>query len=277
MKLNRSKIRPLLLLGLMVTLLTVLSGCGDNLAQQDVMARVKRTNHITWGVKNDTRLFGLMNIKTGEIEGFDVDIATAISQEIFGKDVDVKFVPVTANTRLPLLKNGNIDALAATMTITPERKKEIMFSDTYFNAGQAIMVKKGSKIKSVKDLTSGTKVLGLQGSNSVANIKKYAPDAKVLQLADTAQAFTALKSGQGDAMTSDNGILYGLNRDDPNYQVVGGTFTNEPYGIGMNKGQEKFAKAVNQALKKIEADGTYQKIVDKWFSKVAGFDGSVIK
>ncbi|MFD1411474.1 transporter substrate-binding domain-containing protein [Lapidilactobacillus gannanensis] len=277
MKLNRSKIRPLLLLGLMVTLLTVLSGCGDNLAQQDVMARVKRTNHITWGVKNDTRLFGLMNIKTGEIEGFDVDIATAISQEIFGKDVDVKFVPVTSNTRLPLLKNGNIDALAATMTITPERKKEIMFSDTYFNAGQAIMVKKGSKIKSVKDLTSGTKVLGLQGSNSVANIKKYAPDAKVLQLADTAQAFTALKSGQGDAMTSDNGILYGLNRDDPNYQVVGGTFTNEPYGIGMNKGQEKFAKAVNQALKKIEADGTYQKIVDKWFSKVAGFDGSVIK
>ncbi|MCH4057009.1 MAG: transporter substrate-binding domain-containing protein [Lactobacillaceae bacterium] len=261
----------------MVTLLTVLSGCGDNLAQQDVMARVKRTNHITWGVKNDTRLFGLMNIKTGEIEGFDVDIATAISQEIFGKDVDVKFVPVTSNTRLPLLKNGNIDALAATMTITPERKKEIMFSDTYFNAGQAIMVKKGSKIKSVKDLTSGTKVLGLQGSNSVANIKKYAPDAKVLQLADTAQAFTALKSGQGDAMTSDNGILYGLNRDDPNYQVVGGTFTNEPYGIGMNKGQEKFAKAVNQALKKIEADGTYQKIVDKWFSKVAGFDGSVIK
>lgn len=277
MKLNRSKIRPLLLLGLMVTLLTVLSGCGDNLAQQDVMARVKRTNHITWGVKNDTRLFGLMNIKTGEIEGFDVDIATAISQEIFGKDVDVKFVPVTSNTRLPLLKNGNIDALAATMTITPERKKEIMFSDTYFNAGQAIMVKKGSKIKSVKDLTSGTKVLGLQGSNSVANIKKYAPDAKVLQLADTAQAFTALKSGQGDAMTSDNGILYGLNRDDPNYQVVGGTFTNEPYGISMNKGQEKFAKAVNQALKKIEADGTYQKIVDKWFSKVAGFDGSVIK
>jgi ABC-type amino acid transport/signal transduction systems, periplasmic component/domain len=163
------------------------------------------------------------------------------------------------------------------MTITPERKKEIMFSDTYFNAGQAIMVKKGSKIKSVKDLTKGTKVLGLQGSNSVANIKKYAPAAKVLQLADTAQAFTALKSGQGDALTSDNGILYGLNRDDPNYQVVGGTFTNEPYGIGVNKGQEKFVKAINQALKQIERDGTYQKIVDKWFGKVAGFDGSVIK
>lgn len=262
---------PLFILTLMLT------ACGQHVGEKDVMQTEQETNEITWGVKGDMRLFGLTDIETGEIRGFEVDIAKAVSKEIFGKNVKVNFVPVNSNTRLPLLKNGNVDALIATMSITADRKKEIDFSDVYFNAGQAIMVKKGSKIKSVKDLTSGTKVIGIQGSNSVLNIKKYAPKSEVLQLSDAAQAFAALKSGQGDAMTTDNGILYGLTSDDPSYHVVGGSFTTEPYGIGVNKGQKKFLTAINKALKKIEKNGEYQKLVDKWFSQISGFDGSVVK
>ncbi|MFC6315841.1 transporter substrate-binding domain-containing protein [Lapidilactobacillus achengensis] len=261
----------------LASLLLVLAGCGDDLASQDVLTRVKASNEISWGVKSDTRLFGLMSIKTGKVEGFDVDIATAVSKEIFGDQVQVNIVPVTSNTRMSLLKNGNVDALASTLTITPERKKEVLFSEVYFNAGQALMVKKGSQIKSVKDLTKGTKVIGLQGSNSVENVKKAAPEAKILQLPDAAQAFAALKSGQGDAMTSDNAILYGLAADDSDYEIVGGTFTKEPYGLGINLGQEKFHQAVDQALQTIEADGTYAKIVKKWFGKIDGFDGGVVK
>ncbi|GAF41704.1 glutamine ABC transporter, periplasmic glutamine-binding protein [Agrilactobacillus composti DSM 18527 = JCM 14202] len=157
------------------------------------------------------------------------------------------------------------------MTITPERQKQVDFSDVYFDAGQAILVKKGSPIKSVKDLKAGTKVIGVQGSNSVDNVKKAAPDTRVLQLADYAQAFTALKSGQGDALTTDNGILYGMSSDDPNYVVVGGTFTNEPYGIAVNKGQKPFLKAINKNLKAMRQDGTYHKIEQKWFGKIQGF------
>lgn len=261
----------------LASLLLVLAGCGDDLASQDVLTRVKASNEISWGVKSDTRLFGLMSIKTGKVEGFDVDIATAVSKEIFGDQVQVNIVPVTSNTRMSLLKNGNVDALASTLTITPERKKEVLFSEVYFNAGQALMVKKGSQIKSVKDLTKGTKVIGLQGSNSVENVKKAAPEAKILQLPDAAQAFAALKSGQGDAMTSDNAILYGLAADDSDYEIVGGTFTKEPYGLGINLGQEKFRQAVDQALQTIEADGTYAKILKKWFGKIDGFDGGVVK
>lgn len=84
------------------------------------------------------------------------------------------------------------------MTITPEREKQVDFTNSYFDAGQSLLVKKGSAIKSVKDLNkSGTKVLGVTGANSVENIKKAAPKAKVLELSDYAQAMTALKSGQG--------------------------------------------------------------------------------
>ncbi|WP_057894465.1 transporter substrate-binding domain-containing protein [Lacticaseibacillus brantae] len=263
---------PILLLGLAV----ILSSCGANVAKQDALQNAKADKTIVWGVKADTRLFGLMDIKTGKIKGFEIDLADALTKQILGKDATATMVQVTSDTRVPLLKAGNIDAVIATMTITPDRKKVLDFTNSYFNAGQSLLVKKGSAIKSVKDLKQGTKVIGVQGSNSVDNIKKVAPDATVLQLSDYAQAFTALKSGQGDALTTDNGILYGMSQQDPNYVVVGGSFTQEPYGIAVNKGQTNFVKALNKALAELRANGDYKKLVDKWFGDIPGFDAKEV-
>ncbi|MFD1420753.1 transporter substrate-binding domain-containing protein [Lactiplantibacillus songbeiensis] len=267
--------RYLGVLGMLGVLTLVLTACGGrkSLSQQDVLTNDKASNTITWGVKADTKLFGLMDVQDNTIKGFDADVATAITKQILGKNGKAKFVQVTSQTRIPLLKNGNIDAIIATMTISPERKKQVDFSESYFDAGQALLVKKGSKVKSVKDLNkAGTKVLGVTGSSSVANIKKFAPKAKVLELSDYAQAMTALKSGQGVALTTDNGILYGMATENPGYEVVGGTFTKEPYGIAINKGQAPFKNKVNAALKEIEANGTYNRLLKKWFGNVAGFN-----
>ncbi|ALO04294.1 transporter substrate-binding domain-containing protein [Lactiplantibacillus paraplantarum] len=262
-------------LGMLTMLVVVLTACGSrqSLSKQDVLTNDKASKTITWGVKADTKLFGLMDVKDGKIKGFDADIATELTKRVLGKDATANFVQVTSQTRIPLLKNGNIDAIIATMTITPEREKQVDFTNSYFDAGQSLLVKKGSAIKSVKDLNkTGTKVLGVTGANSVENIKKAAPKAKVLELSDYAQAMTALKSGQGVALTTDNGILYGMASQNPGYEVVGGAFTKEPYGIAVNKGQEPLKKALNKALKEIEADGTYNRILKKWFGNVAGFD-----
>ena len=266
-KMWKRMLLPLVLLLLMIAL----SSCGKSVADRDILANAKATNTIIWGVKADTRLFGLMNIKTGKIEGFDVDMAKAITKQILGKKGNAQLVQVTSDTRVPMIKGGNLDAVIATMTITPERQKILDFSDVYFNAGQSLLVKKGSPIKSVKDLKKGTKVIGVQGSNSVDNVKKAAPDTTVLQLADYAQAFTALKSGQGDALTTDNGILYGMSEQDKNYIVTEGTFTKEPYGIAINKGQKPFVNAVNKAIKQLKQNGTYAKLIKKWFGDVPGF------
>ncbi|EIW14585.1 glutamine ABC transporter substrate-binding protein [Lactiplantibacillus plantarum EGD-AQ4] len=262
-------------LSMLAVLVVVLTACGSrqSLSKQDVLTNDKASKTITWGVKADTKLFGLMDVKDNTIKGFDADIARALTKRVLGKDATAKFVQVTSQTRIPLLKNGNIDAIIATMTITPEREKQVDFTDSYFDAGQSLLVKKGSSIKSVKDLNkTGTKVLGVTGANSVENIKKVAPKARVLELSDYAQAMTALKSGQGVALTTDNGILYGMAAQNPGYEVVGGTFTKEPYGIAVNKGQAPLKKELNKALKEIEADGTYNRILKKWFGNVAGFD-----
>lgn len=258
------------LLFLPLLLVIVLSGCkGESVANENIATRIKDEPTITWGVKYDTRLFGMMDIKTRKVEGFDIDIAKAITKEILGKDGKAEFVEVTSKTRIPLLKNGNIDAIIATMTITEDRKKEVDFSDIYFDAGQSLLVKKGSHIKNIKDLTAEDTVLAVKGSTSTINIRKHAPEAKILELENYAEAFTALQSGQGQAMTTDNAILLGMASENDHYELTGGTFTNEPYGIAINKGQDEFLKEVNQALHEMHDNGTYNKIFEKWFPKDA--------
>lgn len=262
-----------------LVLLTCLSACGaKSVAEQDVLTTDQKTNRITWGVKADTRLFGLENIRTGKLEGFEIDLAKALTKKILGHNGKCTFVPVTSGTRVPLLKNGNIDAIMATMTITPEREKQVDFTHSYFDAGQSLLVKKGSPIKNIQDLNKpGKVILGVSGSNSVKNVAKFAPRARVLQLSDYAQAMTALKSKQGDALTTDNGILYGMAAENPYYEVVGGNFTKEPYGIAVNKNQNRFRKKLNWALDQVEKDGTYNRLLLKWFGHVKGFNYQEMK
>ena len=88
---------------------------------------IKERDKIVFGVKYDTKLFGLKNPTTGEVEGFDIDIAKQLAKEILGDETKVEFVEVTSKTRIPLLNKGDIDAIIATMTISEERKKEVDF------------------------------------------------------------------------------------------------------------------------------------------------------
>ncbi|MBD5430277.1 glutamate ABC transporter substrate-binding protein [Lactobacillus sp.] len=267
----RKKVKAFLLVLIGLFFFT-LTACGKA-SNRNAYEEIKQSKKIVWGVKADTRLFGLMSIKTGKIEGFEIDLANALTKEILGKNGQADFVQTTTKSKIPLLKNGNIDAVLAAMTITPERKKEVLFTNPYFNAGQSLLVHKNSKIKSIKDLNKkGMVVLAVKGTTAVANIKKFAPKAKTLEYDDYGQAFTALKAHQGEALTTDSGILAGLAKESKGYKLVGGNFTSDPYGIAVNKGQTKFASALNKALTRLRKNGTYNKLVKKWFGNIPGFD-----
>lgn len=248
--------------------LIFLAGCqSKDLTNQNTLEKIESSDKIVWGVKYDTKLFGLMNIESRKVEGFDIDIAKALTKEIIGDENKAEFVEVTSKTRIPLLKNGNIDAIIATMTISDERKKQVDFSDVYFDAGQSLLVSKDSPIKSVDDLTDETTVLAVKGSTSAENIREHAPHAKVLELENYAEAFTALQSGQGDAMTTDNSILLGMASENPKYVLAGDKFTDEPYGIALNKGQKRFQQALNDGILSLKENGTYADIYKKWFNE----------
>lgn len=260
---------------LTILLAFTLTACSQK-KKQNVYQTVKETKTINWGVKADTPLFGAINIKTGQISGFEIDLAKALTKKMFGKKVKANFVTTTANTKIQLLKNKNIDAVIAAMTITPEREKQVDFSKPYFPAGQSIMVNDHSKIKNVKDLNN-KKVLIVKGTTSADAVKKFAPKAEILQFYDYGQAFTALKAGQGDAFVTDNGILAGILRDNPGYKLVGGNFTDQPYGIAVNEGQTEMHQQINSALTQLEKDGTYNRLVNKWFGKIPGLKVKEIK
>jgi putative glutamine transport system substrate-binding protein len=262
--------------------ITALAGCssesstankGDETKSSETSAgtntleKIKKRGKLIVGVKYDLNLFGLKNPKTGQVEGFDIDIAKGLAKKILGDENKIEFKEVTSKTRIPMLNNGEIDAIIATMTITEERKKEVDFSDVYFMAGQSLLVKKDSKINSVKDLKKGMTVLTAKGSTSAENIRKIAPQVNVLEFENYAEAFTALKAGQGDALTTDNALLWGMAKQDPNYRVLDETFSKEPYGIAVRKGDKELLQVINEYLKEIKANGEYDKIYEKWIGK----------
>lgn len=228
---------------------------------------IKSRGKLIVGVKYDTKLFGLKDPASGNVEGFDIDISKALAKEILGDETKIEFKEVTSKTRIPMLNNNDIDMIVATMTITEERKKEVDFSDVYFKAGQSLLVKKGSAIKSIDDIKKGTKVLAVKGSTSVDNIKEKAPDASILEFDNYQDAFSALKAGQGDTLTTDNAILYGMVVQDPDYEVVGEPFTDEPYGIAIKKGAADLLSSVNEGLKKLHDSGEYDTIYKKWIGE----------
>ncbi|ETI68035.1 transporter substrate-binding domain-containing protein [Neobacillus vireti] len=260
-----------LFFGVIFTLIAALmAGCGKSSSGSEsdgTLGKIKDRGKFVVGVKYDTYLFGYKDPQSGKVEGFDVDIAKALAKKILGDEKKIELVEITSKTRIPMLKNGDIDAIIATMTITEERKQEVDFSDVYFDAGQSLLVKKGSAIKSVDDLKKGTKVLAVKGATSGANVKKAAPETELLEFENYAEAFTALKSGKGDALTTDNSILYGMAAQDSDYEVVGGTFTEEPYGIAMTKGDKEFVDYVNKFLKELKDSGEYDKMKAKWIKE----------
>ena len=160
-----------LLLGLGL-LFWVSSGDGTAGTLQDVKARGK----LVVGVKTDFPPLGFLD-KKGVNRGLDIDIAKALSKELFGNEHAVEFVSVTSENRIPLLIAGNVDVIAGTLTITEERKREVDFSMPYFVTGQTILVRGNSKISKFQDL-AGKKVATIRGSTGdVANEEMF-PDAQ---------------------------------------------------------------------------------------------------
>ncbi|MBI2773311.1 MAG: glutamate ABC transporter substrate-binding protein [Chloroflexi bacterium] len=240
------------------------------------MYSIQTKGKIRVGTREDNVPFGLKNPTTGKYEGFDIDIVREFTKAIFGKDADadpdkfIEFVPVVSATRIPTLNDNKADIVAATFTINDERLKQIDFSTVYFRTGQKILVKKTTtNINAVADL-NGKTVCTAKGSTSEQNITKQAKDAKLLLLDTYPPCLLALQQGQADAVSTDETILFGLVKQDPTTKIVGGYFSDEPYGIGVNKGREGFVPFLNSVIAAMVADGRWAAIYKKYITPVSG-------
>jgi len=258
---NYKKIIISLLLGFIAV---CLSGCLKKIEEKDLLFTVQERGKIIAGVKFDAKPFGFID-KDEKLKGFDVDLIREIAKRVLGDPNAVEFQQVTSSNRIFSLISGNVDMIAATMTITQERQKVIDFSRPYYVAGQAIMLPADNPAKTVKDIAN-KRVIIVLGSTSEINIRQIAPSVKIIGFRTYTDAYEALKSGRGDALTTDDTIIYGFLSESSKFKILKDRLTQEPYGLGFKKGKntQAFQDAVDEALEQIIKDGTIARLQKKW-------------
>ena len=224
---------------------------------------VRKQGFLRVGGTDAGPLFSLKDPTTGKLTGFDAGLGQMLAHYITGKtDVQAltQLTITTVDTRETLLQNNSVDAVLATYTITPARAEKVDFAGPYYESGDAIMVKADNdSIKSVDDL-HGKKVATESNSTAALALQEQVPDAQVTLFQQDAECVAAVQQGRVDAYVLDQGILISDASTNKAVKVVGQPFTQEPYGIGLPKGQGGAKQFVNDFLTKIYDDGSWAKL-----------------
>ncbi|MDT0276523.1 glutamate ABC transporter substrate-binding protein [Blastococcus goldschmidtiae] len=217
------------------------------------MAELAEQGSIRIGTKYDQPFFGLEGLD-GELEGFDVEIAKIIAAELGIAPEDIEWQETPSAVREEVLEGGEVDMVVATYTINDERAERITFAGPYYEAGQQIMVlSENDEITGPESFEENPdlKVCSATGSTPSEQIQPYLadPGSQLVLFDEYAQCVDSLSNGQVDAVTTDNVILLGYVADsDGEFKLVGEQFTEEPYGIGIEKGDVEFCQFINETL-----------------------------
>jgi glutamate transport system substrate-binding protein len=236
------------------------------------MAELNEAGAITVGTKYDQPGFGLLNPQNQQPEGFDVEIAKLIAAKLGIEADKITWKETVSANREPFIQNGEVDIVAATYTINDKRKEVIDFAGPYYEAGQDIMVAKGNPegIQGPEDL-AGKTVCSVEGSTPAQNIRDNFPEAQLTTYDVYSKCADDLKNGNVQAVTTDNVILTGLVAGSPDsFELVGNPFTEEPYGIGLAKGDDEFRDFINDVLEEAFEDGTWAEAWDRTAGDITG-------
>jgi polar amino acid transport system substrate-binding protein len=242
----------------------------DDLPAGSTMAKIRERGRLVAGVSADTFLLGSRNPLNGRVEGFDIDLVKAVARAIFGDEDRYQLRVITAADRIPLLESGDVDLVARNMTITCDRWTQIAFSSEYYRSGQKILVRRGSKARSLAQL-AGSRVCAPRGTSSLANLRERAPEAIAVESDSHTGCLVLFQSGEVDAITGDDTVLAGLAAQDP-YALVPRqkAFTAEPYGLGMNADDVDLVRFVNARLAQMRGNGEWKAIYDRWLAEPLG-------
>lgn len=243
----------------------VFCGCGKKQeVLNDSLTSIRQKDIVTVGVKVDTPPFGFLD-KNGNNIGFDIDLAKFIAKKLLGDESKIAFVPVNTTNRIMKLSSGEADMVIATMSITPQRKMILDFSIPYHTAGQAMLVRKDSKITSLSDLKD-KKAIIVYGSTVERSLSSSVPNIQIIGYKTYPEAFAALQAGKADAMISDDTILMGFAYNNPAFKILPKRYSKEPYAIAFRKGEEseKLIETINIELKEALNKGEIRQLKEKW-------------
>ncbi|MCW2387197.1 glutamate/aspartate transport system substrate-binding protein [Sphingobium sp. B11D3B] len=259
---------------------TMLAGCGnpDHAASTSVteptLERIRRTGEIALGHRENSIPFSYFDNQQ-HVVGYAHDISMTIAREV-GKELGipnlrVRLVPITSQTRIPLLLNGTIDLECGTTTNNRSRGRQIAFSTNYFMSGTRFLVRRDSGVHALDDLRGRNVVVAAGTTSEVAlrtvNVQKKL-GIRVIAARDHGDAFVALEFGKAIAFMSDDAILYGelsKAKVPGDWHVVGEPLTEEVYGCGLRKQDPTFKALADRTIIKMMRSGAMRQLYARWF------------
>ncbi|MGJ5827928.1 glutamate ABC transporter substrate-binding protein [Streptomyces ossamyceticus] len=247
--------------------------------------RIKDNGFITIGVDQNSYRWGYRDPNNtdgkAELEGFDIDIAHRIAEEILDDPTKVRFRAIPTNQRIKAIQDGQVDMVVRTMTISCTRMDEVAFSQPYFKTGQQVLAPKSSTIEGYDKTLAGKKICSASGSTARDTLEADQKSGKLVASADITSVnppnqldcLVRLQLGEVDAVVTDGALAASQAAQDPTVKLVGAPFTTEYYGVAMNRDAKDLVRRVNQVLEDYLKDG-WQKSYDDWLSATLGDDST---
>jgi glutamate/aspartate transport system substrate-binding protein len=240
------------------------------------LKKIKDSKAMTLGYRESSIPFSYLN-RPGDPMGYSIDLCNAVvdetSKELEGLEIAVKYKKVTAETRIPAVRSGEIDLECGSTTANFERKKEVAFSPIFFVAGTKLLVPRSSDIASYRNLRGKT-IVATAGTTNEAAVRAISERQKLgIRLVigkDHAESFALLKAGNADAFATDDVLLYGLVATDKSadrYHVVGEYLSYDPYGLMYRKDDPDFAAIVDRTFSRLAQSRELVQLYNKWFQQ----------
>ena len=232
---------------------------------RSTMARIAERGRLIVGTDLGSNPLSFRDPISGDVKGFDIDVAHWIAGAIFGDENLIEYRMLSNENRLKALEEKTVDVVVKTMSITCDRMRSVDFSVPYYAASQQILAYRNSGISRATDL-AGKTVCATRASTSIARVQRAVPSAEYVTTASWADCLVMMQQGQVEAITSDDTILAGIAAQDPWVHVVGDSLGTENYGVGVPKGEDDFVRFINGVLAARVADGSWQRSYNEWLS-----------
>ena len=221
-------------------------------------------NKIVIGTKFDQPGLGLKK-PDGTMSGFDVDVAKYVAKQLGYNEDRIEWKESPSGQRETLIQNNQVKYIVATYSITDARKAKVDFAGPYLITGQSLLVRADNNdITGPESLQNNKKLCSVAGSTPAQRIKDKYPGVQLQQYDTYSACVEALKNGAIDAVTTDEVILAGYAAQSPGaFKVAGKPFSEERYGIGLKKGDTDLRTKINDAITKMEQDGSWKAAFDK--------------
>lgn len=252
----------------------VSSAVAGAVGDSQVLAHAK-DGKVTVGIKFDQPGLGQKN-PDGTFSGFDVEVAKYVADQLGVPADGVTFVESKSAEREGLIERGEVDYIVATYSITDARKEKVNFAGPYFIAAQDLLVKSDNTDITGPESLNGKILCSVTGSTSAQKVKdQFSNDVALQEYGTYSECVEALRSGAVDAVTTDNVILAGFAAQNPGeLKVVGKGFSTENYGIGLKKDDTAGTAAINAAIAKMIADGSWKQALEDTVG-ASGFTATV--